>query len=886
MNQAQVEKKLSELVRNINKEDFIYDFLMCYGIPKATITLMKKGSRDLSKVEHQKILKKKIFFHEELNGGSLYEAIDKLKNDSSTFKHDPNFIIVTDYKNIVAIDVKANDTLDSEIENLHKKYDFFLPLAGMKKYNVADENEADVKAAERMAKLYDQLQSDNEFETEQEIHHLNIFLSRLLFCFFAEDTDMFEGGDNIFTNSIKSHTQEDGSDLNVYLDRLFEALNTTSRDDYPDHFSNFDYVNGGLFAENIKAPQFTRKSKRLIEDLGELDWSEINPDIFGSMIQAVITPEHRGGLGMHYTSVPNIMKVIEPLFLDELKEEFKKNHNNEKKLNKLLLRLEKIKIFDPACGSGNFLIIAYKELRELEINIFVRINELSQSRQLPLSRIKLSQFYGIELDDFAHEIAILSLWLSEHQMNKLFKEKFGDAPNLLPLKPSGNIVHGNATRIDWEEVCPKEKDDEIYILGNPPYLGSSMQDATQKEDMAIVFDGFKNYKNLDYIACWFYKGAEYISGINSKYAFVSTNSICQGEQVGLLWPTIFDKNIEINFAYTSFKWSNSAKSKAKVICVIVGLANKQELSKKIFNEISISEVKSITPYLTSGRYVKLERRSKNISPSLQSMVWGNKATDGGNFILTIDEVNSLKNDFPDSVKFIKKYIGSVEFIRGVARWCLWIRDKDLDKAKEIPFIFDRIERVKNERLLSKAASTRASANKAHKFIQIQGEPDKALIIPSVSSINRDYIPIGFVESDTVVNAQCYVVYRPEFYLFGVLSSKMHITWVRAVAGKLKNDFRYSSALCYSSFPVPELTDAQKKIIEDCALNVLDERDRHPTKTMAELYDPDKMPDGLRQAHKMLDEAVEKCYRKKPFESDEERLEHLFNLYEKMTSEEV
>ena len=564
MNITQIEDSLKTIIKSLNKESFIYEFLLAYGLPKASITRLKKGNLNLSKVDGEVSWKKKLLFKEIYNE-DLHISVTEL---ASNIKQNQRFVIVTDYKTLLAIDTKTTDKLEIELKDLPKHYDFFLPWAGMEKHQHQDENPADVKAAERLAKLFDEIKKDNPDDSEGAIHSLNVFLSRLLFCYFAEDTHIFEEGQ--FTNAIGSHTQADGSDLNTYLDKLFNTLDTSdkSRSSLPAYLEAFPYVNGGLFAQKLKAPKFTRRSRQALINSGELDWSAINPDIFGSMIQAVITPEHRGGLGMHYTSVPNIMKVIEPLFLNELKVEFEQANGNQKKYGQLLNRLHNIKIFDPACGSGNFLIIAYKELRKLEMEIF------KQSQTLALSGIKLSQFYGIELDDFAHEIAKLSLWLTEHQMNVQFFKEFGRTNPPLPLKDAGNISHGNACKVEWETVCPKKENDEIYILGNPPYLGARLQSKEQKEDMHHVFEGMQGQNNLDYISCWFKKGADFITYTNSKFAFVTTNSINQGEQVSLLWPVIFNNKLEINFAHKSFKWTNNAKSKANVIVSIVGVSNK------------------------------------------------------------------------------------------------------------------------------------------------------------------------------------------------------------------------------------------------------------------------------------------------------------------------
>ncbi|MCF6357391.1 MAG: N-6 DNA methylase, partial [Draconibacterium sp.] len=539
MNIAQIEINLQKLIATFNKQHFIYELLLAYGLPKASITRLKKGNLNLSKVEGEISWKKKLFFREEYNK-DLHLTISEITKE---LKRNERFVIVTDYKTLLAIDTKTDDKLDCALNDLPKHYDFFLTWAGMEKAQHANENPADVKAAEKMAKLFDEIKKNNADDSPEFIHGLNVFLSRLLFCFFAEDTHIFEN--NQFTNAIDSHTQPDGSDLNTFLDTVFKVLNTpeNKRQGLPQFLSDFPYVNGGLFEKEYKTPKFSRSSRSAILNSGDQDWSAINPDIFGSMFQAVIGADQRGSLGQHYTSVPNIMKVIEPLFLNELYEEFDastssalNDNTKRKKLNALLARIHNLKIFDPACGSGNFLIIAYKELRILEMKIF------KAGGLMALSGIQLSQFYGMEIDDFAGEIAKLALWLAEHQMNVEFFKEFGRTNPTLPLKEAGKIVQGNACRLSWEEVCPNTNGSEIYILGNPPYLGARNQSKKQKEDIKIVFGNVKGINSIDYISCWFFKGAEFNDNYKSECAFVSTNSICQGEQVSHLWSKILNLN--------------------------------------------------------------------------------------------------------------------------------------------------------------------------------------------------------------------------------------------------------------------------------------------------------------------------------------------------------
>ncbi len=868
MTVVEIENNLQLLVSSFDPENFIFDLMLAYGTPKSTIKRLQGSDHDKLGSNGELVVRKKLFFKVAAN--ELYTAIDELKSSKDVLKHSPRFIIVTDYETLLAYDMKTEDSLDIEILNITNHYDFFLPLAGMEKATYVDENPADVKASLKMAKLYDELQKNNEFKTNEEIHALNVFLTRLLFCYFAEDTNIFP--DNAVTSSISSHTQLDGSDVDNYLARLFKIFNTPERTrdtSTPNYLSIFPYVNGGLFRDEYTIPKFTARSRQLLLEIGQLKWSQINPDIFGSMIQAVITPEHRGGMGMHYTSVPNIMKVIEPLFLDELYQEFEKAYDHKSKLQALQVRLSSIKIFDPACGSGNFLIIAYKKLRELEMSILQRIDALSKERSFQFSEIKLTQFYGIELDDFAHEVALLSLWLAEHQMNLEFYKAFGRASPSLPLHDGGNIVHGNATRINWEEVCPKNEGDEIYIFGNPPYLGARLQSKEQKEDMALVFKGVKNFNNLDYIACWFYKGKQYLQNINAKVAFVSTNSISQGEQVGILWTHILDKDIEIDFAHKSFKWQNNAKANAAVIVVIIGLRNISNNPKYLFHENIKHEVKNINPYLVNADNIIVQKRSNPLS-NLAKMQFGNMPNDGGALILSTEEKDNLLNAFPNAEKFIRKLLGSYEFINGAERFCLWIKSEFLNEALQIPYIQQRIKKAEEHRLNSKDEGARKLANRSHQFRDINEYKNIAIIIPANTSERREYVPIGFLHNHEVISNSAQAIYDGEYWVMGVISSKIHMAWMKAVGGRLKTDYRYSKDVVYNTFPFPNISQKQKDEITELVFAILDEREKHSQKTLAQLYVPDKMPEGLKKAHHELDLAIERCYRSKLFANDEER----------------
>ena len=907
MNIAQIEQNLKNLLINFNKETFIYEFLLAYGLPKSSITLLQKGNLNLSKIGGEISWKEKVFFKPVFNQ-DLHAVITQMQ---SQVKNKQRFVIVTDFKILLAIDTKTNDSLDIDFMALNKHFDFFMPWSGIEKATHKKETEADVKAAEKMAKLFDEIKKDNPDNTPDFIHSLNVFLSRLLFCYFAEDTEIFTK--DLFSHSIKNHTQTDGSDLANYLDKLFDVMNLPPNDKarlaLPDYLQKFPYVNGGLFAKPIKSPNFTRRSRQALLDSGSENWSKINPDIFGSMIQAVITPEHRGGLGMHYTSVPNIMKLIEPLFLNELNQEFANAKHEPRKLNNLLTRISKIKIFDPACGSGNFLIIAYKELRILEIKILQQLQTLQQAatgfekfqqelelipvKQLTLaaqykqelfSRIELAQFYGIELDDFAHEIAILSLWLAQHQMNMGFKAIFGTTNPTLPLQAGGNIIHGNATRENWETVCPKKTDDEIYILGNPPYLGSRNQDENQKKDVDVSINMIKSYRKLDYISVWFYKAAKHISRFNSKSAFVSTNSICQGEQVGIFWKSIFEMDIEIDFAHTDFKWTNNAKNNAGVTVVIIGLRRINNNPKYLITDGKIIKAQNISANLENKETISIEKRTTVLS-DFPDMRRGNMPNDQEFLRISNSEKDKLQSEYPLIEKIIKKQIGADEFINRIERYCYWISNDNLPFALTIPEVKLAVNNCYDYRINSKDKTLHSQALKSHQFREFFECNDNSLLIPIVSSENRNYIPIGFVDKDTIVPNSAQVIYDANTFIFGVLTSKMHNVWVRFTAGRLENRFRYSIFLCYNTFPFPPISPPHKEEIEQCVFRILEERENHSEKTLAQLYDPEKMPDGLREAHRLNDLAIERCYRSKPFESDEERLEYLFKLYEQMIAEE-
>lgn len=907
--QIQATEALEQLgQRGTSAPEFIYDLLRIFaGYGDGQVRRTKEGPGNLAKDGETVLIKNLVAYRpaavNTLDGDcpKMYDIVNAMRDDTKIVKQSPRLYITSNGVNVVAYDPKENDWYENSIQLLWKDFEFFTPLAGIEKIQFTNEAEADVKSAELMAKLFDDIRRYNNIRDPQTVHALNVFMSRLLFCFFAEDTGLFPQ-ENLFTNTLKTHTKEDGSDLREFIDRAFLAMSTNAPAvlaSLPKLYEVFPYVNGGLFRDRYPIPVLSRRARTLIINCGEYNWREINPDIFGSMIQAVVTPEQRAGLGMHYTSVPNIEKVIRPLFLDTLEEEFdaacaearekmaKKTNPDRasQRLRALLTRLSKIKFFDPACGSGNFLIITYKRLRDLEIRIWKALREITGVAMLPFPNITLTQFYGIELDEYACDTATLSLWLAEHQMNVKFQEELYVLPETLPLKPSGHIVCGNACRLDWNTVCPHTPDDEVYIMGNPPYLGSKLQNDAQKEDMRIAMIGTDAAKTVDYIAAWFWKGAKYIKGTNAKYAFVTTNSISQGEQVAMLWKPIFDLGEEIFFARTSFKWSNNAKYNATVTVAIIGVHTKDNCEKRLFIESSHTEkrVKSINPYLTDGDSIIVPKTTK-IPKGMPEVLFGSMPRDGGYLNFEKDIADRIKEQYPKAAHFVKRYMGSQELLQDVERYCLWIEDTpdNIKLANSVPEINSRLKAVTSERKASNAPSTQAYSTRPHMFVQRAYKPTDAILIPAVSSEKRLYIPIGYVDNNTVISNSAFAIYDAEKWLFALLTSNMHNIWVRAVGGSLETRIRYSATLCYNTFPFPMLTTPEKEELERLAQNILNIRDENFDMTLGEMYNPETMPEELREAHHQLDLAVERIYRTEPFTSDEERLEHLFRLYAKMT----
>lgn len=898
ISQARIIESLEQACSDLNPDEFIYAFLNAFGFPKSTITRLRKGGDTLNVGNGDDIaLKKKLYFRKASSGTDLNAELDALKAQDVIARNDIRFVIVTDFNDLVAFDTKAEERLDTSFSVLDKQYAFFLPLAGYEKAIMYSEHPADVKASEKMGQLFDLIRERNDLSKPEDIHALNVFLTRLLFCFYAEDTGIFEVGQ--MTSAIQSTTQDDGTDVDQFFTDLFTVLNRAKDDPkrkaMPAHLQAFPYVNGGLFRDDEPIPEFGRKARRILIDCGSLNWSEINPDIFGSMFQAVIDQEQRGNLGQHYTSVSNIMKVIQPLFLDKLYAELEKSRKSENKLKALLVRLQNLRIFDPACGSGNFLIIAYKELRKLEMEVIDALNAISGQTEMYYSGIRLSQFYGIEIDDFAHEVGVLSLWLAEHQMNRMFKAKFGYAEAALPLRDSGNIVCGNALRLDWKEACPPGDTNgtpyEVYICGNPPFIGKKEQSVEQKNEIRELFD-HSSVGVLDYVCGWYRKSTSYLKQCPSnEAAFVSTNSITQGEQVDALWPSLLDEGLCINFAHRTFEWKNSAKGKAAVHCVIIGFSLVERESKTIYvypniksTPYSVSASK-VNPYLIDYSNVIIKPRSKPLSGCPQ-ILKGNEATDDGHLILSTSEKNALIRDYPETKDWIRPFLGGNDFLNGLQRWCLWLEDVPSEEIHRFAPVQQRIELVRAFRQASSKEATRKKASAPWLFGENrQPKSGNFILIPKVSSERRDYAPIAFTDFNTVINNTTQFVPYSTPYHFGIIQSMMHMTWLDGIGGRMKSDYQYSIRLIYNTFPWPDVNDQQHKQIESLAEEVLLIREDYPDKSLADLYDPDKMPEPLREAHKALDQAVERLYRAKPFRDASERLEHLFALYEKLVADE-
>ena len=890
----ELEDKIIELIENLEKDKFIFNFLSLYDFPKATITKLEKGVNNVSKNKNEIHLKAKLFFRKVED--DILKNYTEIENDLVEIKTKPRYIIVTDFKKLLAKDTKTQESLDIDFIELPKYYSFFLAWNNIEKIDYEKENPLDIKAAERFSKIYDELIKNN---IDIDNKSLNLFLIRIIFCLFAEDTEMFEKAS--FTNDLKTLTSTDGSDFNDIIALIFEKLSKLDMNVKYEYLKKYPYVNGNLFSEEHKKIHFNSKLRKLIIEAGEfLNWGKVNPDILGSMLQAVANSETRSNLGMHYTSIPNIMKVIKPLFLDELYTEFfdikdsdLKDNTKLEKLEKLLERIGRMKFFDPACGSGNFLIVTYKELRRLEIEIYELIVFIKQKTFIYEPSIKLSQFYGIEIDDFAHDVAMLSLWIADHQMNIELKERLQNAfRNTLPLQKVGAIRCANSLKIDWNEVCPHTKDEEVFIFGNPPYLGTEKQSLEQKKDLEINCNDLGiNSKMVDYISGWFIKGTRYVNNTKSELAFVSTNSICQGEQVAYLWKPLLNM-IDISFAYTSFKWKNNAKHNAGVTVIIVGIKDKnKEKVKNIYiedkeEEFSKKEVKNINPYLADGENIIIEKLNKPLSFK-EKLIVGCRPNDNGNLIFNKIEYEEIISNNSILKECFRPFIGGKEFLEGTKRYCLWLNEELYEKYKDVDIIKNRIEK---NRLYRKNKGKINLSEIPWAFENDRNQDKVGFFIPQLSSNNRYYVPMGLVYEDEVISDPNFILYELNLWETAILQSRMHLVWLQNIGGKLETRYRYSASLVYNTFPVPKLSEKIKEKLEEAITDIIDFRDENGG-TLAELYgsplaekNPKPMNEDLLNLHKYLDKVVDSIYSEREFKDDEERLALLLKMYKEKTEE--
>jgi hypothetical protein len=916
MNAVEIESAISELaLQPFDTAEFPFAFLAAFGSKDTALKRLRAGNNNASDVPGGVLLRNNIHIAVS-EAGTVGETLTALRVSPATAKAKAKFILATDGQTLEAEELVGGETVTCAYPDFPNHFGFLLPLAGISTIKEIKDNPIDVRATSRLNKLYVELLGENpDWAKDERRADMNHFMARLVFCFFAEDTDIFNG-EGLFTRTVDRYSERDGSNTHQVLSEIFRAMNINSTERanpqprLPNWANGFPYVNGGLFSGSTEVPRFTRMARTYLLHAGNLNWKQINPDIFGSMIQAVADDEERGALGMHYTSVPNILKVLNPLFLDDLRVQLAEADDNERKLLNLRKRMARIRVFDPACGSGNFLVIAYKQMREIEAEINHRRGEPYLGSEIPLTNYR-----GIELRDFPADIARLALIIAEFQCDVLYRGQKDALAEFLPLDAQNWIVCGNALRLDWLSICPptgtgvkvvsddlfgtplnqteidfENEGGETYICGNPPYLGSTWQTDEQKADLESIFaKRAKNWKSLDYVAGWFMKAADYGTKTQAAAAFVSTNSICQGSQVPILWPLIFASGHQIAFTHTSFKWTNLASHNAGVTVVIVGISSRPEKTRRIFSlnregELSAKDVEHINAYLVPGADVVIEKRPKPFE-GLADMTKGNQPTDGGYLLLTSDEVDGLDLTADQSKKFIRRIYGSAEFIRGLERYCLWIRDKDAVEAGSIASISERLQSVKKMRLDSTKTATVALSNAPHRFGEIrQSGAESVMIVPSVSSESRDYLPVGYMPTGTIVSNLALALYDAPLWNMALIASRVHLVWIGTICGKMKTDFRYSNTLGWNTFPMPLLTEQNKADLTRCAEDILLAREAHFPATIADLYAPDTMPDNLRRAHERNDEVLERIYIGRRFKNDTERLEKLFDLYTKMTAD--
>jgi len=910
MNAVEIEEAVSLLAEQpFDAESFPFAFLEAFGNKETTIKRLKSGATNQSDLAGG-VLQRNNIHIQTCSNGEVAAALDALRQSPATTKQKAKFILATDGKTFEAENLSDGETVACEYAVFADHFGFFLALAGITTVKQIRENAFDIKATGRLNRLYIELLKENpDWGTAERREDLNHFMARLIFCFFAEDTNIFRG-ERLFTSTIERMSARDSSNTHEVLSELFLSMNTKEENRSTANIRSwanegFPYVNGGLFSDSIEVPRFSRIARSYLLHVGSLDWTKINPDIFGSMIQAVADDEERGSLGMHYTSVPNILKVLNPLFLDDLRSQLDEAGDNARKLLNLRQRIARIRVFDPACGSGNFLVIAYKQMREIEAEINRRRGEAGRTSEIPINN-----FRGIELRHFPAEIARLALIIAEFQCDVLYRGELFARQDFLPLEKANWITCGNALRLDWLSICPptgtgvkiyandlfstpldqveidfENEGGETYICGNPPYVGDKKQSKAQKEDMRVVFEGrTTRWKSLDYVAAWFMKAADYGTHTNCSSAFVSTNSINQGQQVPVLWPLIFASQHEILFAYSAFKWANLASHNAGVIVVVVGISTQSTKNKRLFisaenGEVTVRTSTNINGYLIPAPNTFVNSRPRPIS-QVAEMLLGNFAKDGGNLICEFSDLASLDSN---ARQFIRPMFGGVEFIKGVCRYCFWIPDINLSEALKSEELRQRFERVKANRLDSPKQDTVRWSSKPHRFVEIRSpQYEQAMILPIVSSENRSYFPVGFLPRQAIVN-YAFALYDAPLWNMALIASKLHLVWIATVCGKMKTDYRYSNTLGWNTFPVPTLSDQNRADLTRCAENILLAREAHFPATIAELYSPEKMPANLREAHEHNDETLERIYIGRRFKNDTERLEKLFELYTQMTA---
>ncbi|PZU43802.1 MAG: lactate dehydrogenase [Sphingomonas sp.] len=922
MNAVEIEEAVSELVAApFDAREFSFQFITAYGAKKATVDRLHKGDTNQSDVGG--VLQRNNIHIGVAQPGEVGAMLARLRASPKTASAKAKFILATDGETVEAEDLVGGDVVACAYADLPRFFATFLPLAGISTVREIKNNPVDIKATGRLNKLYVELLKDNpDWATEERRHELNQFMARLIFCFFAEDTGIFREGQfsaTITQISQAGHAHGEWGNTHEVMADLFRAMDTpvTHEGNLDDRYRRaagirpyadvFPYVNGGLFTGVVDCPRFSRTARAFLLRAGELNWKEINPDIFGSMIQAVADEGERGELGMHYTSVPNILKVLNPLFLDDLRDALEAAGDSKQKLRNLRKRLAHIRVFDPACGSGNFLVIAYKEMRAIEAQI---VEQLGGEANLKLderrSVIPLSNFFGIEIKGFAAEIARLALLIAEFQADCLYLSQQEARAMVLPLHKTGQITVGNALRLDWLEVCPPEGatlvehdvggltgrlvlDEnglgargaaETYICGNPPYIGDKVQTAEQKRELKALLPPKQDIKSIDYIAGWFWKASVYIQS-GGSFAFVSTNSVCQGVQVPLIWPPIFTRGQVISFAHESFLWGNNAAKNAQVTCVIVGVTSDRPGDRFIISNATRMIVPHINAYLTAGDDVIVRKASEPIA-GIAIMFGGNIPRDQGNLLLEPDEAENLLIAYPEARSLIEPILGSKEFINGLLRYCLWIDDEMADLARSIPPIAERLARVYEYRL-NGSERGRAGLDTPYKFERtITGTRD-TIVVPSVSSERRSYLPCGLLPPNVRISNLALALYDAPLWNMALLASRLHLVWIATVCGKLETRYRYSNTLGWNTFPVPKLTEQDKADLTRTAENILLTREAHFPATIADLYDPDGMPDDLRRAHDENDEVLERIYIGRRFRNDTERLEKLFELYTKMSA---